>query len=253
MMGEYIYYAIATVQIALVLLIAPAATAASICLDRSRGTLTHMCVTDLTNSEIVLGKLAARLLPVLSLVLATVPVLALAGLLGGVIIEANLSLTLITMTLALFGCSLAIAISVRATKTQDVLMAVYGMECLWVMGPPVWLLMEDSGVVRGFLPDWVLASNPFVLAWAPYAWPDFITPWMLVSILGGMVAISVALIVFAVLTVRADVTSRRLARVTRLGSWLGTVHARMARWRPGPSLDQDPVLWHKWRVVGRRK
>ncbi len=119
----------------LVLLVAPAATAGSICLDRARGTLTHMCVTDLTNSEIVLGKLAARLLPVLSLVVATVPVLALAGLLGGVIIEAIVTLTLITVTLAVFGCSLAMAISVRATKTHEVLMAVYGIEAIWVLGP----------------------------------------------------------------------------------------------------------------------
>ena len=50
-------------------------------------------------------------------VVATIPVLALAGLLGGVIIDAIVSLTLITITLAVFGCSLAMAISVRATRT----------------------------------------------------------------------------------------------------------------------------------------
>ena len=63
----------------------PAATAgASICLDRARGTLTHMLVTDLSAAEIVLGKLAARLLPVLSLLACTLPVLELLSLLGGV-------------------------------------------------------------------------------------------------------------------------------------------------------------------------
>ncbi len=53
-----------------------------------------MLVTELADSEIVLGKLAARLLPVLALVTATIPVLALSGLLGGIIFEAILSLTL---------------------------------------------------------------------------------------------------------------------------------------------------------------
>ena len=68
-----------------------------------------MLVTDLTDSEIVLGKLAARLLPVVALVAATVPVLAIAGLLGGIIIEAIATLTLITFALAALGCALALA------------------------------------------------------------------------------------------------------------------------------------------------
>ena len=44
------------------MLAAPAATAGAICVDRARGTLTHMLATDLSDPEIVLGKLAARLL-----------------------------------------------------------------------------------------------------------------------------------------------------------------------------------------------
>ena len=58
-LGENFYYAIATVQLGLVLLVAPAATAGAICVDRARGALAHMLVTDLSDSEIVLGKLAA--------------------------------------------------------------------------------------------------------------------------------------------------------------------------------------------------
>ena len=77
--GQYFFYAIATTQLMVVLLVAPAATAGAICLDRARGNLTHMLVTDLADAEIVLGKLAARLLPVVALVAATIPVLALAG------------------------------------------------------------------------------------------------------------------------------------------------------------------------------
>ena len=147
-LGEDFYYAIATVQLVLVLLVAPAATAGAICVDRSRGTLTHMLVTDLTDSEIVLGKLAARLLPVFALVGATVPVLALAGLLGGIIIEAIATLTLITVALAILGCALALAFSVRATKVHEVLMAVYGIEAVWIVGPLVWSILEDVGSPR---------------------------------------------------------------------------------------------------------
>ena len=51
------------VQLAVVLLAAPAATASAVCVDKARGTLLHAFVTDLTDREIVLGKLGARLGP----------------------------------------------------------------------------------------------------------------------------------------------------------------------------------------------
>src|SRR5262245_43204638 len=169
-LGQYFYYGISTAQLMLVLIVAPAATAGAICLDRARGNLTHMLVTDLSDGEIVLGKLAARLLPVLALVGAAIPVLALAGLLGGIIIEAILTLTLITLAVAALGCTLALAVSVRATKTHEVLMAVYGIEAAWVLGPVACELVSE-----GRTPAWLVSINPFVLAWAPYAWPTYLT------------------------------------------------------------------------------
>jgi ABC-type transport system involved in multi-copper enzyme maturation permease subunit len=245
-LGQYFYYTIATTQLALVLLVAPAATAGSICLDRARGTLTHMCATDLTNWEIVLGKLGARLLPVLSLVVATVPVLALAGLLGGIIIEAIVTLTMITLTLAVFGCTLALAISVRATKTQEVLMAVYGIEGIWVMGPLIWMLLAQTRVCPG-VPAWFVAINPFVLAWAPYAWPSYLNTGQLAAILAGTLALSALSVVYAVFRLRAEVTRRSGVRGTRLSLWLESAGSRLAAWRRRPSLDTNPVLWREWR------
>jgi ABC-type transport system involved in multi-copper enzyme maturation permease subunit len=83
-LGEGLFMAVIGTQLTLVLLAAPAATAGAICLDRSRGTLTHLLVTDLSDREIVLGKLAARLTPILVLIAATFPVMELLTLLGGV-------------------------------------------------------------------------------------------------------------------------------------------------------------------------
>jgi len=245
-LGQSFYIAIATMQLILVLIVAPAATAATICLDRARGTLTHMLVTDLTDSEIVLGKLAARLAPVLALVAATVPVLALAGLLGGIVIEAIVELTLITVVLAIFGCTLALAISVRASKTHEVLMAVYGIEAVWVLVPLIWMILRMSGVVRA-VPDWLWMLNPFVLAWAPYWWPKTVSAWQLAAVLGGVLALSAGLAASAVLRVRADLTDRSGSRTTWLSAWLSQAQARLSAWRPGPSLDDNPVLWREWR------
>src|SRR5207237_6641425 len=89
--GEIFFYSLVTTQLVLVLLAAPAATAGAICRDKARGALMHLLVTDLSDSEIILGKLAARLLPVLGLMACRVPVLFLALLLGGIAPDALLA------------------------------------------------------------------------------------------------------------------------------------------------------------------
>ncbi len=246
-LGESFYYAIATAQLVFVLLVAPAATAGAICVDRARGTLTHMLMTDLTDSEIVLGKLGARLVPVLALVAATVPVLALAGLLGGIIIEAIVTLTLITIVLAVLGCALALALSVRATKMHEVLMAVYGIFAVWILGPLIWEVLFQATSLTIEVPEWCLNINPIVLAWAPYAWPN--QSWLeyYAAVLGGAILISAALVFYAILRLRAATTEDTKASATKTSSWISRARARMVALRPGPSLDDDPVLWREWR------
>lgn len=52
--GNRLFQSLIIIQIAVILLVAPVATAGSICVDKSRGTLYHVFVTDLTDREIVL-------------------------------------------------------------------------------------------------------------------------------------------------------------------------------------------------------
>src|SRR5579871_6183697 len=82
--GESMFRLIVSMELSLVLLAAPAATAGAVCLDKARGTLDHMLATDLSDAEIVLGKLGVRLVPVLGLIACVLPVMALASLLGGI-------------------------------------------------------------------------------------------------------------------------------------------------------------------------
>ena len=149
--GGYFFYAIATTQLALVLLVAPAATAGAICSTGSGQPDSHAGHRSHQRRDRA-GQAGRAVLPVVRLVGATVPVLALAGLLGGVIFEAIVALTLITLALAAFGCALALAISVRATKTHEVLMAVYAIESLWILCPIVWEILSSTNVM-GPTPD----------------------------------------------------------------------------------------------------
>ena len=72
------------IQLVLVMLAGPAATAGTICLDKcGRGAMAHLLITDLSDAEIVLGKLAARLVPVVGLIACALPVTALGRWSGG--------------------------------------------------------------------------------------------------------------------------------------------------------------------------
>src|SRR5262245_5292082 len=63
--GRSFFGAIVFSQLTLVLLAAPAATAGVICQEKARGNLALLLITGLSDVEIVLGKLAARLVTVL--------------------------------------------------------------------------------------------------------------------------------------------------------------------------------------------
>src|SRR5262245_47268881 len=88
--GEALFYAFFGTLLSVTLLVAPGATAGAVCLDKARGTLLHLLVTDLSNTEIVCGKLAARLIPLLGLLAASLLVVSLCLLLGGIDPEAML-------------------------------------------------------------------------------------------------------------------------------------------------------------------
>ena len=78
-------------QLLAVLLIGPALAAGTIAQERERRTIEYLYATPLSNLEIVIGKLGGRVLQILGLVLAGVPVLALAMLLGGITPGARLA------------------------------------------------------------------------------------------------------------------------------------------------------------------
>src|SRR5262249_47071812 len=138
-LGEYYFYALIGVELALVMLVAPAATAGAVCSDRASGTLAHILVTDLSDPEVVLGKLAARLLPVLGLVGCSWPVMAICSLLGGI---DPIALTLafaIIAAVALLGCAAALCLSVWARSPHEVILAIYTFWALVLLAYPIGL------------------------------------------------------------------------------------------------------------------
>jgi ABC-type transport system involved in multi-copper enzyme maturation permease subunit len=243
-LGEQFYYGVAGVLMASVLLVAPAATASAVCLDRERGWLAHMFVTELSDAEIVLGKLIARCASVVALVMAVVPVLAISTLLGGVSPEALVVLTITSLAVALMGCSLALALSVRAAKTHEVLMLVFALWGIWLMAYPIWLGATKSGIV-GAPPDWFIKLNPLVFVYAPYVYPTYINAFDMIVWTVLALLVSAGAVFFAIRTLRKDLRGlgERSPRVEAARRW---IKSNLFSWWPTPSLDGNPVLWREW-------
>ncbi len=249
-LGEKMFVSVVGTQLVLVLLAAPAATAGSICLDRSRGSLTHLLVTDLSDAEIVLGKLAARLAPVLTLVAATLPFLGLLTLLGGVDPDALLGAFLVTLGVAALGCTLALVFSMWVKRVHEAMLATYAVWGAWLLGRP---MLDELSRVSGLpLPEPPIAADPFWLTFAPYWRPGSVGPGDFLAFLAVTWGISAALALFAVSTLRRACL-RESAR--RSGFWkprwasaLSSIFdpIRRAYRRMGPSLDGNPVYWREW-------
>jgi ABC-type transport system involved in multi-copper enzyme maturation permease subunit len=244
--GQSFFHAIVGTQLALVLLTAPALTAGTICMDKARGALTHLLVTDLTDGEIVLGKLVSRLIPVVGVVLATQPVMALATLMGGIDPVPLTGATIVALGAGILAATLGLVLSVWGRKTQDVLLLSYALILLWVLGgPAVWMLRWTLAWTWA-LPEWFTHSNPYWLALAPGFWPGSVGLGDDLAFLGGCLLISCILAAFAVARIRV-VASREGGDRTRrrwLPRWI-TSGVRPIRF-PGPSLDPNPVLWREW-------
>ncbi len=234
------YNALAATQLALALLAAPAATAGAFYLDRARGTLAQLLVTDLTAAEIVLGKLAARLVPLAGTVLGGVPFLALAALLGGIDPASVVGLLLVTLGAAVLGCTLALALSVWGTTLTEVVLATYAIWLVAILLPPTWWVLRANGAVPWPLPDWMEATSPILLIFSPGRTSGAAGLEEPSWFFGICLALSAALAAVAAWRLRPAAAREPDRERRRVG--LG----RLARWLPGPSLDAYPVLWREW-------
>jgi ABC-type transport system involved in multi-copper enzyme maturation permease subunit len=240
MVGENFFYAVMGTQLTLILLAAPAVTAGAVCLDKTRGTLLHLLVTDLSSAEIILGKLGTGLINVLALVACSMPVLFLATLVGGVDPQALIAAYLVTVGVAVVVATLALTLSVWCNKTYEVLLSVYFISALALLLDPIWRWQV------GVPPAWMTKANPFWLALAYDPRPGSKDLFDALTFLAGSVVLSAILVLPAILRVRAVATGpargRTLAALPAAFPTLG----RLFRWLPGPSLDRNPVLWREW-------
>lgn len=239
--GESFFYALVGTQLSLLLIAAPAATAGAVCHDKRSGALVQLLTTDLSNTEIILGKLAARLLPILALLLASAPLLFGAFLLGGIPEEALVGAYLVQFGIALLGCSLALTLSVWSKKTHEVLLVVY----------LVWIVVGLGAIVARLgpvsLPPWLSVIlddiNPYVMAFSPYLRGGAFVLDQQIYFFVVCLGLSATLLVVAIVRVRAATLGQWGQPDKPLRDRPAPRDARRWLW---PRLDPNPVLWREW-------
>jgi len=154
-----------------ILLLTPAFVAGTIAEDRQRKVLSYLLASPLSGAEIVLGKLAARLLNLVMLVAVGLPIVSIALFLGGVdptdvwlCYGASLSTLYMLAAISIF-------VSTFSARPRDAILRVYLIELVWLLLPVVEQLCVWEGGTLGRLTmaarpftEWFIGSSPAVLA-----------------------------------------------------------------------------------------
>jgi ABC-type transport system involved in multi-copper enzyme maturation permease subunit len=237
------------VQFTMVVLITPAYVAGAIADEKDRRTLEFLLATDLRSREIVFGKTLARVLSILMIVLAGLPVLSILQILGGVgpdLVMAAFAATIFTIA-GLAG--VGIACSTLARRSRDAILLTYlAMFAYGVVSIVAYAFAHEPGVAR------VLSNGVhWQLPW-PKRWHIDVTLNDILQFLvaGNPVVSSIEL--FSAGNVSATI-SRVLPRylifhgvlavlLTSLASWrLRSIAANeVARVRPKESVEAGSVF-----------
>lgn len=125
---------------------APAIVAGAIAQDRERRILDALFASDLRDAEIVLSKYAARVLHVLMIVLAGLPVLQIASLMGGISPQRLWMSFAIILSTIVFVAAIALLVSVQARRARDAVLGTYVLLFLWFILPLLLLILFGIGM-----------------------------------------------------------------------------------------------------------
>lgn len=233
-----VFAAFLLAQVGAVVVLTPALVAGAIAEERQRKTLHYLLASRLTGSEIVVGKLAARMLQVVALVLAGLPILSLLTLLGGLDPPLVVAAFAATLTTAFALAGLAILVSSRARRARDAIAATYVLAGLWLGGLPA--LRASLGPTSSWFSDLVRS-----LRWIdPFQIVDLIDPRPgLLADLARMMGLQVGLgLAFAALA------AWRL-RPSSAHSGPSRSRGRGFRLLARPAVGDDPMAWKERHVA----
>jgi len=160
--GSLVFGILAPLQLALAMFFSAMLAASAVAQEKDRRTLVLLLLTNLSNGELVLGKLLASLLHVLVMLAAGLPVFMLLALLGGVGFE-QIGRVLAVTAVSVLACgSLGSTLALWREKTFQALAMTVLVLVLWLA---VWTIV-DFGVLGG---SWGgLSCRSWAAAFSPW-------------------------------------------------------------------------------------
>lgn len=159
--GASLFQVLAPLQLALITFLAALGSASAVALEKDRRTLILLLLTRLRNSELVLGKLFASLLDVVTMIAVAIPLFLLVTLFGGVDPAQVWRSAAITLATALAAASLGSTLALWREKTFQTLALTFLGIVLWVaLGELVAsgrLFERAAGLSNG---TWAVALSP---------------------------------------------------------------------------------------------
>jgi ABC-type transport system involved in multi-copper enzyme maturation permease subunit len=160
--GTILFQILAPLQLALAVFFAALFTASSVAQEKDRRTLILLLVTDLTNFEVVIGKLLASMLSVLVLVLSAFPLFMALLLLGGVEAAQVCAVCIVTVFASLAAGSLGSTIALWREKTFQSLALTVLILVAWIAFWEVVFHAADTATANGTaLCWWSVACSPW--------------------------------------------------------------------------------------------
>lgn len=236
------FQSFSVVQILAVLLLTPSVVAGTIAEEKERRTLEFLLATDLRNHEIVLGKLAGRMLNLIVLIAVGVPILAITMLLGGVGLESIAVVFAITLVTLMAASVISIWSSVYARKSRDAMQRAAVLGTILLAVPPLFRMLPWLGrglpyyleVVVEAIVDQLMVANPFSCL------GDVLTPsgvdwFVFLAFARNMSVLSLVLGAVAVWRLRAVFLKQTYGTTARVRS------TRFQLWRP--EIGRSPMIW----------
>lgn len=231
------FVAFSWIQVFVVLGLTPAMMAGTISVEHERKTIDYLLTTQLSDTEIALGKFAARLWSILMQLAVGVPILAIALTLGGVSPAQMFASFAVAFVLLCLTATLSLAISSRAARSREAITRTYLVIIALLTAPPLaYLLCQEMAQAKNYYPTigavaewlvvplgWLLDFHPFVFLTAVLSdqagfLHGLTIGWFAVGYLG----VSVLLAGWSVISVRRfylRLAGKSAGVATRLGKW----------------------------------
>jgi ABC-type transport system involved in multi-copper enzyme maturation permease subunit len=255
------FVAFAAVQITVILALVPALFGGVIADEKQRKTIHYLMASRLASGEIVLDKLAARLLHVGVFLLLGLPVMSLLTLFGGVAWEYVAVAYAGTCTSTFFAAVLATLVSTLARGVRQAVVVSYVLVAFWVFVPFVAGLIFRAlfgNAFAGFqeVNRWIMTASPLYLWWRATIGPLPVTPaapWVMwgprglavvfdafLWMAGLQLASGLVFLIVAVWQLRP--TFRRQESSGPRLTWFSP-RWRRPHWLRRPACGADAMLW----------